>query len=434
MDTMSVSNSPASEIPGQFRKIGLKTASTALLVLFSTSPVLSETISEELANAFESGSFDLNFRYRYEFVDQDFPRSSTDPVMRDANASTLRTRLVYKSGEFRKVFLTINVDDVRPVFADNFNDTRNGKTQYPVVADPKGTDLNLASLTFTGLEDGTIVVGRQRINRENQRFIGGVGWRQNEQTFDSASIEYAINDDFKVFYGYIDRVKRVFGPDDGSPTAPTENFHSDSHIFDASYVVNPMLRVFGYAYWLNMDNAASASSRTTGLRLTGSNGDDVKISYSAEYAQQKDYKDNPNDYSEDYYHLTAGVDWLRYGVTGGYEVLQGSGVSGQSFQTPLATLHKFNGFADQFLSTPAGGLEDAYVQGSLKTDHGKYSVVYHQFSQETGGADYGTELDLVATWPVLKNYSVMTKLASFDSKDGYLSDVNKVWVMLTADF
>jgi hypothetical protein len=391
---------------------------------------LADVAGGGIADAFTNGSFDLNFRYRYEFVDQ-------DSVMRDANASTLRTRIVYTSGEFRDFFVTINLDDVRPIFADNFDDNRNGKTQYPVVGDPKGTDLNLMSLTYTGIEGGTVVVGRQRINRENQRFIGGVGWRQNEQTYDSASIDYAVNEDFRVYYGYLDRVKRIWGPDDPVlPGQPADSFRSDSHILDAVYGFSPELRVVIYGYWLDLEDSPAVSSRTTGVRLTGSTdaSDGARLSYVVEYAQQKDYKDNPNDYSENYIHLNAGLDWSRYGVRAGYEVLQGAGVSGQSFQTPLATLHKFNGFADQFLSTPAGGLEDIYVEGSVMTDVGKYSVIYHDFAQETGGNDYGNEWDLVASWPVNDNYSLLAKLARFESEDGYASDVNKIWLMLTADF
>ncbi len=430
MDTLSV-RMPVASTMHQIGKISVKAASAGLLAACLISPALAESVGEELANAFENGSFDLNFRYRYEFVDQ-------DSAMRDANASNLRTRLVYKSGDFRDFSLTINVDDVRPIFADNFNDTRNGKSQYPTVADPKGTDLNVFALTYTGLENGTIVAGRQRIIRENARFIGNVGWRQNEQTYDAASIDYAVNENFKVFYGYLDQVQRIFGPDNG---APADDFSSDSHILDASYTFSPELRVVAYGYWLDLEDdsvalasANNASNRTMGLRVIGSTGDETKISYSAEYAQQKDYEDNQNDYSEDYYHLTAGVDWSRYGVMAGYEVLQGSGVANQSFQTPLATAHKFNGWADQFLSTPAGGLEDIYVQGSIKTDLGNYSVIYHQFSQETGGNDYGSEWDLAGEWPISDNYSVLAKAALFESEDGFKSDVNKVWLMLTADF
>jgi hypothetical protein len=411
---------------GSLASVELSAAETA--EAGATAPA--ESTSTELANAFTNGSFNLNFRYRYEFVDQEL-NALGQPFQNDANASTLRTRLVYTSGSFMDTFLTLNMDNVTAIVADDYNSTRNGKTQYPVVADPKGTDLNLASLTYKGLEDGTVVLGRQRIIRENARFIGNVVWRQNEQTYDAASIDYAVTDKFQVFYAYVNKVKRVFGPEDGTPAA---DFDSSSSLLDLTYTLSPALRLVGYGYWLDLKNSDVFSSQTVGARLTGSVGDKATFSYVAEYARQEDYKNNPNNYKENYYHLVAGVDWDRFGAKGGYEVLGGSGVLGESFQTPLATLYKFNGLADQFLVTPAGGLEDAYIEGSAKGWGGKYRVVYHDFSKETGSGDYGSEWDFIATWPFLDHYSVLAGFGLFDSKDGYSSDTDKVWLMFTADF
>ncbi len=389
-----------------------------------------------IADAFANGSFEVGLRYRYEYVDQDTGNYGGMPFSREANASTLRTRLVYKTAEFRNVFLTLNVDDLRPFIGSSFNDTRNGKTRFPTVADPKGTDLNIAALTYTGLEDGKIVLGRQRIIRENARFVGNVGWRQNEQTYDSASIDYAVNDKFQAFYAYVDRVKRVFGPEDGTPAA---SLGGESHLLDASYTFSPALRVAGYGYWLDFDDAMGLSSETQGLRLTGSVGDDAtRFSYAAEFAQQEDYKDNPNDYKENYLHLMAGVDWPKYGIKAGFESLGGGGSTptdfGQAFSTPLATLHKFNGRADQFLQTPGTGLEDRYAEGTVAALGGNVTLTYHDFVAETGGGDLGTEFDLFATWPVLEHYSVTAGIAAFDSEASFLSDVTKVWLMLSADF
>ena len=394
----------------------------------TTAPAAST--STELANAFKNGSFNLNFRYRYEFVDQEL-NGLGQPFQNDANASTLLTRLVYTSGSFMETFLTLNMDNVSVIVADDYNSTRNGKTQYPVVADPKGTDLNLASLTFTGLEGGTVVLGRQRIIRENARFIGNVVWRQNEQTYDAASIDYAVTDKFQVFYAYVNRVKRVFGPENGTPAA---YFDGNTSLLDLSYTYSPALRVVGYGYLLDLENSPDFSSQTFGVRLTGGTGDKIRFSYVAEYAWQEDYQGNPNNYDESYYHLVAGTDWEQFGVKAGYEVLGGSGVLGESFQTPLATLYKFNGLADQFLVTPAGGLEDASIEGSAEGWGGKYRVIYHDFSKETGSGDYGSEWDFIATWPFLDHYSVLAGFGLFDSKDGYASDTDKFWLMFTADF
>ncbi len=397
-----------------------------------------EGFGTNVIDAFKAGEFDVNFRYRYEFVDRD-SRGPADLITKNANASTLRTRLVYKSGKYKNLFLTLNMDDLRSVVANNYNSTRNGKTQYPIVADPKGTDLNLASITYEGLENGTLVFGRQRINRANQRFVGTVAWRQNEQTFDAASVDYTFAEKGKVFYAYVDRVKRIFGPNDG-PAPVQGSFSSNSNLLDASYEFTPLLNLSGYAYLLDFGNAPNFSSQTLGLRLTGKRdvGDDLGFSYAAQYAAQQDYEDNPNNYDEGYYLVEAGLDWPVFGFKLGYEVLEGSGTVGESFQTPLGTNHKFNGWADQFLVTPGSGLQDAYLQGTAKVFGGKFSLVYHDFSAQTGGADYGQELDLKANWSFLKHYSILVGFALFDvdsnSPIALHSDISKAWLMLTAAF
>jgi hypothetical protein len=452
---MDISNRMVARSPTRFRHHSMNAALLLAAGLFAAllaPAAAAENFGTEIANAFADGEFDVNFRYRYEYVDQQYralrdPNSGQQvPFTKNANASTLRTRLVYKSGEYKNLFVTLNMDDVRSVVANNYNSTRNGKRQYPVVGDPKGTDLNLASLTYTGLEDGTIVLGRQRIIRGNHRFIGNVGWRQNEQTYDSASIDYAFTEKFQAFYSYVDRVKRIFGPDSGVPAA---SFSSNSHLIDASYAFTPLFKLTGYAYLLDLTEANNPaptlnpdrlSSQTLGLRLAGSHkfGGDLKFSYAAEYASQQDYKDNPNNYDEGYYVAEGGLDWAKFGLKLGYEVLEGSGTAGESFQTPLSTLHKFNGWADMFLVTPGGGLKDLYVEGSARALGGKFSLIYHDFSAQTGGSNYGSELDFVASWSFLENYSVLAKFAVFevDSNTSIAahSDISKAWLMLTAAF
>jgi hypothetical protein len=426
----------------QMVRVGAIAGIVAVVGLFSgafVSTAAAEGPGENIAEAFKDGEFDVNFRYRYEFVDRDTPRPglAADPVTKNANASTIRTRLVYKTAEWRKLFATVNMDDVRTVFVNDYNSTRNGQTQYAAVADPAGTDLNLASLTYTGLEDGKVVLGRQRIIRDNARFVGNVGWRQNEQTYDSISIDYGFLDKGEVFYGYVDRVKRIFGPDDGTPAG---SWQSNSHLFDARYAFTPLLKLSGYAYLLDFKNGAAFSSQTLGLRLAGKTDSDggLDISYLVSYAQQQDYGDNPNNYDQGYYVAEFGLDWENYGLKGGYEVLEGSGVTGESFQTPLATLHAFNGLADQFLVTPGGGLQDAYIKGTAKAKWGKFSLVYHDFSEQTGSADYGTELDFIANWSFLKHYKVLAGFGIFSADQNtpiaVHSDITKGWVMLTASF
>lgn len=377
------------------------------------------------AEAMRNGSVDLAFRFRYELVEQGGFDSN-------ANASTLRTRLTYASGDYRDFSLLLEMDDLRPIGSDQFNSTRNGRTDRPVVADPKATDLNQAGIRYSGFDDTEISFGRQRINHANQRFIGGVGWRQNEQTFDAVELEYAASDELQMRYTYVTNVNRIFGPNSGVPAG---DLRSKSHFLDATYDLSSTTTVSGYAYLLDFDNAAAASNQTVGVRLVGAPALNERVSmpYTVEYARQGDYGDNPTDYDADYYLLEAGLRWSGYNFKLGYEVLEGNGQAGQAFVTPLATLHAFQGWADKFLSTPAGGIEDTYVSFTGRVGPVNLTAVYHDFSANSGGGSYGDEIDLSAGWSFAENFSVLLKLASY-SADGFATDTDKFWVMLSASF
>jgi hypothetical protein len=315
---------------------------------------------------------------------------------------------------------------------DRFSDTRNGKTQYPTVADPDGTAINQAFIRYSGLEDTELTVGRQRINRFNQRFVGGVAWRQNEQTYDSASADYS-NDKFSAYYSFVSNVERLFGPDSGTPP---NNLDSDTHLVDGSYKIASWLTIAGYGYFMDFkDDAPGLSNKTYGLRATGKLdfSDDLNLDYQAEYATQDDYADNTTDYDADYYLLDATLNVSKFGVRAGYEVLGGDRSAGQGFQTPLATLHKFQGWADKFLATPAAGIEDMYAGATAKFLGGTFGLYYHDFDAESGSGDYGEEIDASAMWKFADHYSVLLKAANFDAdSSSSLTDSTKFWVQLQA--
>ena len=371
----------------------------------------------------EPSKLSLDLRYRYEFVDQ-------DGFVKDAHASTLRTRLAYRSADWNKFGFLIEFDDLRPVGNDLYNSTRNGMTDRPVVADPKGTQVNQVMILYKGIENTVIRAGRQRITLDNHRFIGDVGWRQNDQTYDAFSLTNTSLAKTTIEYAYIDKVNRIFGPDSGTPTA---EFQSDSHILNAKYAWLPNWNVTAYAYFLDLVNSPLSSNRTVGIRVSGSHtfNDRASASYTMEYAHQNDYGDNPNNYSADYILLEGAL--TMGGITGklGYEVLQGNPV--QAFQTPLATLHAFQGWSDKFLSTPADGIEDLYFSISATVYGASTSLLYHRFSRESGGPDYGSEWDLAIRKPFAKRYALVLKYANYNARS-LGTDTEKAWVMITANF
>jgi len=133
------------------------------------------------AEADTGDKFIFDARYRFEHVDP-------DNALRNAQAQTLRTRIGYRTARVAGWSGLVEVDNVSHLGPERFNSTRNGQTAYAVVADPDGTAFNQALVRYDR-EKAAVILGRQRINLDNQRFIGGVGWRQNEQTFDAASVQ-----------------------------------------------------------------------------------------------------------------------------------------------------------------------------------------------------------------------------------------------------
>lgn len=377
--------------------------------------------TDELAKMVTDGKASLDLRYRYENVDQ-------DNIHRTASANTLRSRVTLASASWDGVSALAQLDNVTDFGSDNYNSTENGNTQYPVIADPTGTDLNELWLKYTG-EGYNGTLGRQRINLGRQRFIGGVGWRQNEQTYDAVRAIWNPMEIVKLDFSYVNQVKRIFGPDDGANPADWEG---DNYLFRADYQLNPDSKISAFGYWLDIDDdgpygpgkTVNNSTDTYGLEYSGKFD---WFSFAASYATQSDAGDSQLNYDADYYMVELGARASMANFKVGYEVLASDNNVG--FKTPLATLHKFQGWADKFLNTPDVGVEDLY--GSISGNLGsvKLVAIYHDFQAEESGEDFGTELDVAATFAISKQFSLQAKVAWFnaDNNSERYNDTDKVW-------
>lgn len=409
-------------------------SATCTLSLLNVSNVYAQEVVEDLVT---NGSFFGEVRYRYENVDQ-------ESFSNDANANTVRTNVGFKTGSYKDFQGLIEAQIVQNIGEENFNDTVNSNTSYPVVADPDAAELNELWVAWSGLPQTNIKIGRQKLNLDNQRFIGTVGWRQNDQTFDALQINNTSIENLNLTYGYVRNVNRIFGDDH-----PSGDLSSEIHIANATYKLDDWCTITGYGYWVELDRLATRSSQTYGLRATGKAAlsDDWNFIYEAEYARQDDYANNSTNYDEDYYHLSPGITGYGLTLKAGYEVLSGDGSN--AFQTPLATLHKFNGWADAFLNTPAAGLEDAYVSLSYKIDNTdtfadgfKIAGIYHNFdSNDSSSGDFGDETDLSIgrsfTLPdggqPFKVVNVLVKYADYEGDSG-ITDREKFWLQISTKF
>lgn len=383
--------------------VPLLIASTLLLqpcVQASADPVnsFSEMLSE--------GDVSLSFRYRYEFVDQ-------DGIDKTANASTLKTRLNFTSAPYQGFTSVLEMDNVTVIGDERYRTPSNGQTDYPIVADPDGTDVNQAFVAYKNT-DYSATAGRQRILHGSQRFVGGVGWRQNEQTYDAFRFSSAAVGPLSIDYSYVWNVNRIFGPDNSA--AQAKQWDSDSHILFASYALAEAHTLNGFAYLLDFDDSPANSTSTYGIEYKGKFS---MASVTASYATQSDYGDNSASFDTNYLMAEVSLPIKSVILTAGYELLGSD--NGVGFKTPLATLHKFQGWADKFLTTPGLGVEDSYLKVATKVADVNVAATYHDFSSNEGGEDYGSELDMVASYAFNKNVNAQLKYAAY-SADTFATD------------
>jgi len=383
----------------------LRRPTPSLLSLFLLAAGGSSATShaDSLDEALTSGTPSLDMRLRYEGVD--------DSVNKNAKAGTLRTRLGYSTGKYYGLSAFGEFEDVRTVAG--LNDYAPIKSGYAVVADPEVTQLNQAFLSYSVWKNNKLKLGRQRLILDNARFIGNVGWRQNEQTFDAVSFVNTSLSNTTITYAYLDKVNGILSKFDADVS---------DHLINVKYEGLKPVKLTAYGYLLE-DDDSGATNDTYGLRAKGktSISETSKLLYTAEFSTQST---NTNDAA--YSFLEAGMAMQGITVKLGYEVL-GSDGGAYGFQTPLATKHAFNGWADQFLVTPADGLQDMMLTLVGKVKGTKLMAVYHDYSADEGSANYGSELNLLAAKKFSRRYTLGLKYASY-SADTFKTDTDKLWV------
>lgn len=392
--------------------------SGALLSLGSVTLVQASELGKALANGKAFGNFNL----RYETAEQ-------DNALDDASAFTLRSRIGYSTGAIGGWSATVEMEDNRIVLGEgDYSVPPAGYNAgiYSVIADPEHTELDQGFIQYKS-DNLTAKFGRQVITFDNHRFVGHVGWRQDRQTFDAVSFKYAATKEFSISYAYLDQRNRIFGEE--------ADIDSSDHLLNASYKT-PYGTITGYSYLLEDDTPAENVFDSYGVRFAGSaKSGETKILYTAEYATQTRENAAGADFDADYIFVEGGA--VISGITAklGYEVL-GSDDGAYGFTTPLATLHKFNGWADVFLGTPAEGLVDLHVTLSGNLAGGKWLVIYHDFEADDSSPtvdDLGSELDLQYTKAIDKNFSFGLKYAAYSGEGGRV-DTDRFWAWLTAKF
>lgn len=365
----------------------------------------------------------LDARLRYEHVDQ--------PGL-NADALTLRLRGGFEARYGPFAFLAEGEAVVAPVarynaFAFPLPNARQRRPQFAVVPDPENVELNRLQLQYRA-GGALVTLGRQRINLDDQRWVGAVGWRQNEQTFDSLRVEARLGP-VHADVAYANSQRTVFGREAG----PRMAFRGNFLLAGVAARLGPLEgKVF--AYLLDYDEAfvLANSSQTYGVILSDRIplGAQAGLALRASYARQSDYGRNPSDYAAAYWSFEGTASFAEFALGAGWERLGSD--HGRAVQTPMATLHKFNGWADLFLTTPPAGLEDAYVSIGRRFEPRRpvpgleFGLAFHRFRSAIGGRAYGSEWDASAGIR-LGRVALLANYADYDARR-FGADTRKFWL------
>lgn len=394
--------------------------------------------------AIMGGTPALDLRLRTETVESDAP-ALTD----DADATTLRLRLGYTTGKWNDFDLGIEFEDISAADKSSYRSapgglaSDNGETTRPVIADADSDladndPLNQLWARYSGIPATTLQYGRQRFALDNQRFVGGVAWRQNEQTYDGGTLVNRSLPKTTISYGHFTEVNSVFGV----------QFPIRADLLNVAVALGEGLKLAAYDYRLDFDlpNAGNRQDgETVGLRATGTLpvGELYSFSYAAEAARQSDYGDSPGR-NAGYRLAEAGVTVTVLSLKAGHEVL-GSDDGAYGLQTPLATLHAHDGWADMFLVTPSTGLVRNYATlGATLIQKLVLQATVHTFDADEGSARYGKEIDVSAGWTFSRQLAGLVKYASYSAEDGAgaalpgtptnNADTDKGWLQLEYKF
>ena len=325
----------------------------------------------------------------------------------------------------------LEVEHIQP-WDNDFTTSNSYRKKYPGLATVEATELNQLTLTYRVDPTTEITIGRQSLALADQRFIGNRDWSLNEQTFDAVRfVDFSLGD-LNLDFSYINHTHRPFGDEAAEP-----DWTGDTVALILTHPT-PIGNVSSFAYLIDIDEVDGVlSSQTYGGRLSGgTNVFGLMFSYDTSYARQSAYGSSNLNYRAHYIAANGQVEKKGVFAGLGYESLGADGA--QSFQTPMATQKRFQGWSHQFALTPIEGLQNLSVKsgyiikklGPLKK--AKLIANYHDYSSEVGGIDFGSEFNLAAgaKWQTL-NFKI--KYANYQA-ERFAKDSQKAWLQVGLEF
>lgn len=365
-------------------------------------------------------------RTRYEHVDQ-------AGIADTADAVTIRARA---GAEFsRGPWVALGEAQGNLAVVGDYDDGLHGVASRPMIADPENVAIYRAQLQYR-TKPLTVTAGRQRIALDDERFVGNAAFRNNAQTFDAVRGEIVPLKGVKLDLTYAWDVRTIWGTEG---RGARQRGVGGNNVFANLGVATPLGTLTGFAYLIDQDEAAvqgyRLSSQSYGARLTGGRAiaPRVALAYQLSWARQSDYHHNPARYEADYWLADATFDIRSWKLNAGYEVLGAdSGAALTSFQTPLGSVFKFQGWADKLTVTPPDGVRDFYAGAGYGwkklrgIDALGLQAVWHRYRSDRLDRHYGDEWNVLLTAQVRKT-QISARYARYEA-DRFATDTSKFWL------
>lgn len=349
-------------------------------------------------------------------------------------AGSLLLRAALESKWDEHLGTLFEVDAVGSIWQDDHSDGERLNGQ-PLIPDVPGGDLNQALLSYKG-RAWRLRLGRQEINLDDQRFIGGNGFWQNEQTFDALRLEWRWRSASRLHYAYIANANRIFGDaadkDGGRPAAFLGDHEHQSHLLHLELYEWDASRWQLFAYWIdNLDLPASSNHTLGGKYQYNAAGGRLKYEMALTLAAQE-RPELPGSPLPPFGVLELGAltgPWrgvLRYEYLGADDQV--------AFATPLASGHDFGGWADAFAAPPVTGIEDTSVQLHWRVSPWEFDLRLHGFWEAEGGNRLGDEMDLELSFKPAHRQIVSLRCADFRTAIPAYTDTRKVFLNYSYGF
>jgi hypothetical protein len=366
-----------------------------------------------------------------------------DDVRRaSANAGvTLRSELGWESGSWGGVTAHVAYDDL-------YARAQRYETGGGMTGPQAGTRLGLPQLpraagvaNLAWRNGGTqVVVGRQRLALAGERYVGVVGWRPGEQTYDGVRLSRQLSSNAQFSYAFVAGINVPERADRGQPALRQRgNFH----LFDGTLDAGRLGRLTGFAYRLSFDERRPAPGVATApavdpgatwgvewkqeLKLGPRRPLPLALSYAT--ASRDDAARGP--YAARYLQLDAGlfVPGTRLKVGRGTLERDPARAGLDPRSTPLAQWYAADGWAGRFGMGGVPSLEDTWALLSTRVAGTTVEVGRHDYRGAADGRGDGEEWNTTLSRRLARWIQVQARYAD---RRGGPGDDRQYWFQFAA--